>query len=136
MIESGIGLRTRLPSGVYTPFPGVDQVDFSVLREEVSWLISLAPLFIIVLCFKEEWQLAFHYLLQYPKVLQDAAECKGQIQIKSGLKKVKLKIVHNYMYIFFHISFQLCQFLIKLSHLFSGHYSRHKVLLVRCQLII
>ncbi|XP_064399960.1 DALR anticodon-binding domain-containing protein 3-like [Halichondria panicea] len=89
--------RHRLASqhGVYPLLPSVETVDFSLLKEE------------------EEWQLLFHYVLQYPLLLKEAAKIakKGVgVHITLGLKKI-------------------CQFLTRFSHAFSSYYSRTKVLM-------
>jgi len=74
-------------NGVYPRLPDVTKVDFSLLKEE------------------EEWELLFHYVLQYPLVVKEAASLKKNgigIHVDIAAKKISL-------------------FLTKLSHAFSSY---------------
>lgn len=109
-----ITFNEKVADGYYAPLPEFDQIDVSLLREEVLMnphsLTNEQKLIVISLHSQEEWQLLYVYILGFPPLLQRCIrtlEC-GQLAIHS-----------------------LCTFLTGFTSLFSVYYHRVKILTVR-----
>ena len=67
-------------AGTYPELSPVDSVDFSLLREEVSWYTLCVSIGIVgglttsgLLCPQAEWCLLFKYVLQFPSLIDEIA---------------------------------------------------------------
>lgn len=92
---------------------------------------------------QEEWYILFHYLLQYPLLIQEIYDSISGSRVKSvrihtKLKKVcwvfsaGVKTLHLIVFCFV----QICQFLSQLSHSVSSYYRRVRILLVKTHIKI